>query len=56
MPVKVRDKPGAPAHIEETATEARQGVTRHNVRYVLTVSLSAALAVLALAWLLFFWR
>ena len=30
----------------ETATEARQGVTGHNVRYVLVISTVAALVVL----------
>jgi hypothetical protein len=55
MPVETSEKPGDPAHVEETATEARQGAVRHNVRYVLTVSLGATLAVLALVWLLFFW-
>jgi hypothetical protein len=32
--------------------EARQGVTGHNVRYVLAISLGAALVALAVAWFL----
>jgi hypothetical protein len=36
------------------AANARQGVTRHNVRYVLAVSLSVAIAVLVVAYFAFF--
>ena len=32
---------------EKTKTEARQGVTGHNVRYVLAISLVLAVAILA---------
>lgn len=35
-----------------TVNEVRQGVTGHGVRYVLMVSLSAALIALAAAWFL----
>jgi hypothetical protein len=39
--------------IEKTTTEARAGVTGHNVRYVLTASLLGA--VIVFAGLLYFW-
>jgi hypothetical protein len=42
------------APIRKSATEARQGVTGHNVRYVLMISLGAALLLLACIWLGFF--
>jgi len=32
-------------------TEVRQGETRHRVRYVLAISLAAAVAALAVVWL-----
>jgi hypothetical protein len=37
-------------------TEARQGVTPHVTRYVLTWGLGGAIIVLAIAYLVFFWR
>jgi hypothetical protein len=39
-----------------TKTEARQGVTPHVVRYVLTWGLGGAIIVLAIAYLVFFWH
>jgi hypothetical protein len=42
--------------IEETAANARQGVTDHNVRYVLALSLSGVIVVYALVYLIFFWN
>jgi hypothetical protein len=39
--------------IEKTATEARAGVTGHNVRFVLAASLMGAIIVFA--GLLYFW-
>lgn len=35
-------------------TNARQAVTHHNVRYVLAISLSVAIAVLVIAYFAFF--
>ncbi len=40
--------------IVKSATEAREGVTGHNVRYVLTISLVGVIVVLAGLWLYFF--
>ena len=40
----------------KTTTEARQGVTGHNVRTVLIVGTGAAIAILALLWLFYFGR
>jgi hypothetical protein len=52
------DKRGSSAspdlEVAETATEARQGVTRHNVRYVLAWGLGGAVVLLVLAYLIFF--
>jgi transposase len=45
---KVRDVVGLYA--------ARQGVTGHNVRYVLAISLGAAVVILAILWFVFFVR
>jgi hypothetical protein len=42
--------------IEKSTNEARQGVTGHNVQYVLMISLGAAVLVLACIWLVFFFR
>jgi hypothetical protein len=39
-----------------TKTEARQGVTPHVVRHVLTWGLGGAIVALAIAYLVFFWR
>jgi hypothetical protein len=36
--------------------EARQGVVGHNVKYVLMISLGAAVLLLACIWLMFFFR
>lgn len=38
----------------ETAVEARQGVTGHNVRYVLGIGLTSAIVALGLLWYFFF--
>ena len=40
--------------IIKSATEAREGVTGHNVRYVLIVSLSGIVLLFAGLWLYFF--
>ncbi|CAL8967552.1 hypothetical protein RHODGE_RHODGE_00449 [Rhodoplanes serenus] len=40
--------------IEKPATEARQGTTGHNVRWVLATSLAAAVVLMAFVWFLFF--
>ena len=42
--------------IEKSTNAARQGVTGHNVRYVLMISVGAAVLVLACTWLVFFFR
>jgi hypothetical protein len=42
--------------IEKSTTSARQGVTGHNVRYVLAVSLGAAVVILACVWFAYFAR
>lgn len=39
-------------HIEVTETEASSGVKGHNVRYVLAISLLAAVLVLSAVWIL----
>jgi hypothetical protein len=38
---------------EVSTTEARQGVTGHNVRYVLALSFGGAVLALAIVWLVF---
>jgi hypothetical protein len=40
--------------ITRSATQAREGVTGHNVRYVLIVSLLGVIILLAGLWLYFF--
>jgi hypothetical protein len=40
--------------IVKSATEAREGVTGHNVRYVLIVSLLGVVLVFVVLWLYFF--
>ncbi|HZP79664.1 MAG TPA: hypothetical protein VFB45_26255 [Pseudolabrys sp.] len=42
------------AQIVETRTEARQGVTGHNVRYVLTLSLAGVIVLFAIIYFAFF--
>ena len=42
------------AKIVKSTVEARAGVTGHNVRYVLVISLASAIAVLLLLWLILF--
>ena len=42
--------------IEKSTDAARQGVTGHNVRYVLAISLVAAVVILAILWFVFFVR
>ena len=42
------------AKIVKTTVEARAGVTGHNVRYVLAISLTSAIAALFLLWLILF--
>jgi hypothetical protein len=41
---------------EKSTNEVRQGVTGHNVRYVLMLSLGAAVLVLACIWQVFFFH
>ena len=40
--------------VVETTTEARQGVTGHNVRYVLFISVAAAVVGMAIVYFVFF--
>ena len=40
----------------ETTTEARQGVTGHNVRYVLAFGTGGAILGLLIVTAMFFWR
>jgi hypothetical protein len=54
MDLRIQRSPGERGSVEKSATEARQGVTGHNVRYVLAISLGAAVLVLACLWLVFF--
>jgi len=42
--------------VYKPTNEARQGVVGHNVRYVLMISLGAAVLLLACIWLVFFFR
>ena len=41
--------------VNQPATNARQGVTEHNVRYMLAAGLAGVVAMLALIYLFFFW-
>ena len=41
-------------HVTEPATNARQGVTEHNVRYVLLASLAGVVVTFGLIYLFFF--
>ena len=41
-------------HVTEPATNARQGVTEHNVRYVLLASLAGVVVTFALIYVFFF--
>ena len=49
-----RSEPGDRQVVVKTTTQARQGVTGHNVRYVLTVGTALAIAALAVVWFAFF--
>jgi hypothetical protein len=54
MDFRIQRSPGEGDPIEKSTTAARQGVTGHNVRYVLAISLGAAVLILACLWLVFF--
>ncbi len=41
--------------VSEPATNARQSVTEHNVRYMLAAGLAGAVAMFVLIYLFFFW-
>jgi hypothetical protein len=45
---------GSEAPVVKTATEAREGVTGHGVRYVLAWSTAAVVAIFAALWLFYF--
>lgn len=45
---------GGDTPVVETATEARQGVTGHNVRYVLIIGTSAVIVAFAVIYAAFF--
>jgi hypothetical protein len=49
-----RGEPGDQQTVVKTTNQARQGVTGHNVRYVLTVGTVLAVAAMVLVWLAFF--
>jgi hypothetical protein len=49
-----RSNPVSKDHVEISETRARQGVTGHNVRYVLGASLLAVIAAFALIYYFFF--
>ncbi len=42
-------------HVNQPATNARQGVTEQNVRYMLAAGLAGVVALFALVYLFFFW-
>jgi hypothetical protein len=48
-----RNQPGTETSKVLTKTEAREGVTGHNVRYVLGWSLGGALVILAIVYFVF---
>lgn len=49
-----RSEPGDQQVVVKTANQARQGVTGHNVRYVLAIGTGLAIAALAVVWFMFF--
>ena len=49
-----RSEPGDQQTVVKTTNQARQGVTGHNVRYVLTVGTALAVAAMVVVWLAFF--
>ena len=49
-------RPPVEGEMEVPETMARQGVTHHNVRYVLMISLGVAIVALVLAYFVFFPR
>jgi hypothetical protein len=46
-------EPRTERHLEKSATSARQGVTGHNVRYVLILSLAGIVIIFGALWLFF---
>ena len=48
------NRTGTDAPIVRTTTQAREGVTGHNVRYVLMVSTAAVVLIFAGLWLFYF--
>lgn len=42
-------------HVNQPATNARQGVTEQNVRYMLAAGLAGIVVMFALVYLFFFW-
>jgi hypothetical protein len=55
MQTSTNGRTGEP-RITETATEARQGVTGHNVRRVLLFGTAGVIVAFVILWLLFFGR
>lgn len=49
-----RGEPGDQQGVVKTTTQARQGVTGHNVRYVLIIGTALAVAAMAVIWFIFF--
>jgi len=54
MDVGIQKSPGERVPIEKSTNKARQGVTGHNVKYVLAISLGADVLVPASLWFVFF--
>jgi hypothetical protein len=46
--------PGSDTTIVKSKNEARQGVTGHNVRYVLWISVAAVIILFAIVWFVYF--
>jgi hypothetical protein len=45
---------GSESEVERSTTQARQGVTGHNVRYVLIASIAGVVALFALVYAIYF--
>ena len=56
MDARTPNSDSDPPRPVKTTNEARQGVTGHNVRMVLTVGTGAVVIIFALLWLFYFGR
>jgi hypothetical protein len=52
--MQASSEPGDQRPVVKTTNQARQGVTGHNVRYVLTIGTALAVAAMVVVWLAFF--